>query len=107
MRKTALFLTVLILAGGLILAQDYKGRARVFGFVYDEEGNPIEGATVKLFSQLAQQGFSVQTDKKGKWTASWIRGGGWRVEFQKIGYEPVHLRWPQNLPRPLLIVLIA
>ncbi|MGD2295169.1 MAG: tetratricopeptide repeat protein [Candidatus Aminicenantes bacterium] len=88
MRKTALLLIIVFVMSGLALAQDYKGRARVFGFVYDEEGNPIEGVTVKLYSQLARQGFSVLTNKKGKWLASWIRGGGWRLEFQKIGYEP-------------------
>ena len=89
MRKTAFLSLILIfMMSGFSPAQDYKGRARVFGFVYDEEGVPIEGATVKLFSNLAKQGFEIKTDKNGKWIASWIRGGGWKLDFLKIGYEP-------------------
>ena len=90
MKKAAILLLLsLFMVGGFSLAQDYKGRARVYGFVYDEEGNPIEGATIKFFSQLAKQGFEIQTDKKGKWIASWIRGGGWKLDFYKVGYEPL------------------
>jgi tetratricopeptide (TPR) repeat protein len=89
MKKAVFFVLVFCLIFGCFAqAQDYKGRARVYGFVYDEEGNPIEGATVKLFSQMAKQGFELKTDKKGKWLASWIRGGGWKLDFMKFGYEP-------------------
>ncbi|HDJ23399.1 MAG TPA: tetratricopeptide repeat protein [Candidatus Aminicenantes bacterium] len=69
-------------------AQDYKGKGRVVGYVYDEQGNPLEGVTVKLFSHRAQGGFEVKTDGEGKWVAAWIRGGGWDVDFEKIGYAP-------------------
>ncbi|NIQ17596.1 MAG: hypothetical protein GTN43_02185, partial [Candidatus Aenigmarchaeota archaeon] len=55
------------------------------GYVYDEQGTPIEGVTVKLFSHYAQSGFDVQTDRDGKWVAAGIRGGTWDVDFEKPG----------------------
>ncbi|MFQ6037677.1 MAG: tetratricopeptide repeat protein [Candidatus Aminicenantales bacterium] len=85
--KRSMLIGVLVLtltASGL--AQDYKGKGRVFGYVYDEQGAPLEGVTVRLFSLRAQGGFSVETDKNGKWVASWIRGGTWHVDFEKVGY---------------------
>lgn len=72
----------------LLAAQDYKGRARIKGFVYDKKGNPIEGVTVKLFSVKAQDGFEVETNSEGKWVAAWIRGGQWNIDFKKVGYKP-------------------
>lgn len=88
MKKAAVLLMMVLLASAFVFSQEYKGKARVFGFVYDEEGNPLEGVKVKLFSLRAQSGFEVVTDKNGKWIASWIRGGGWKVDFEKIGYMP-------------------
>jgi tetratricopeptide (TPR) repeat protein len=87
--KKIFLLTGLILFASLLLpAQDYKGKGRLGGFVYDEAGNPLEDVTVKLFSLKAQQGISVKTDKNGKWLASWIRSGGWNIDFEKFGYAP-------------------
>lgn len=86
-KALSLGLFVLVIAA-LLGAQDYKGRARLVGYVYDEEGNPVEGVTVELFSVKAQDGFEVQTNKEGKWVASWIRGGKWNIDFKKVGYMP-------------------
>jgi Flp pilus assembly protein TadD len=72
----------------MLPAQTYKGKGRMSGFVFDQDGNPIEGVTVKLLSMRAQAGFEVTTDKDGKWVAAWLRGGGWNVDFDKFGYEP-------------------
>ncbi|HDT12987.1 MAG TPA: tetratricopeptide repeat protein [Candidatus Aminicenantes bacterium] len=87
-KKIALACLVAILCAGLAAAQDYKGKGRVGGIVTDEDGNPIEGVTVKLFSLRAQDGITVQTDKDGKWLGAWIRSGGWNIDFVKIGYAP-------------------
>ena len=88
MRKPGFLFILMFLASIFVFSQDYKGRGRVIGHVYDEEGNPLEGVRVKLFSLRAQDGFKIVTDEKGKWIASWIRGGGWNVDFEKIGYMP-------------------
>ncbi len=88
MKKAPFLLFLILFSSFFVFSQDYKGKGRIFGYVYDEEGNPLEGVRVKLFSLRAQDGFSTVTDGKGKWVASWIRGGGWDVDFEKIGYMP-------------------
>jgi Flp pilus assembly protein TadD len=72
----------------MLTAQTYKGKGRISGYVLDQDGNPIEGVTVKLFSLRAGAGFEIKSEKDGKWTAAWLRGGGWNLDFEKFGYEP-------------------
>jgi tetratricopeptide (TPR) repeat protein len=79
-------LLTLVLAGGY--AQDYKGKARVTGYVYDPEGNPVPEVRVKLFSPKVGQGFELTTDKEGKWVAAWIQSGAWNIDFEKPGFAP-------------------
>jgi Tfp pilus assembly protein PilF len=88
MKKAVLAVTVALVAALVLAAQDYKGKARQGGVVFDEKGAPLEGVTVKLFSVTAQQGFEVKTDKSGKWMGAWIRNGGWTITFEKVGYAP-------------------
>lgn len=88
MKKIVLIAGVILIASVFLAAQDYKGKARVTGYVTDEQGKPIESVRVKLFSIKAGQGFELKTDKDGKWVAAWLRGGDWNLDFDKIGYEP-------------------
>jgi len=88
MKRIAWLGLVALLCAGALFAQDYKGKGRIQGVVTDEQGNPLEGVTVRLFSLKAQDGISVQTDKAGKWLGAWIRSGGWNIDFVKIGYAP-------------------
>lgn len=88
MRKAGSLLTLILLACTLVLSQAYKGKGKVKGLVYDEEGNPLEEVKVKLYSLKAQSGFETVTDADGKWKALWIRGGTWNIDFEKIGYKP-------------------
>jgi tetratricopeptide (TPR) repeat protein len=88
MRKALPLFVLFLSAGALVFGQAYRGKGRLLGLVYDEQGQPLEGVKVKLFSPQAQEGFEVETDKEGKWVASWIRGGAWNVDFEKPGYLP-------------------
>jgi len=81
-----IFIISFSIAAGL--SQEFKGKARVRGYVYDEQGKSIEGVTVKLFFQTTQEGFTFETDKEGKWVASWIRNGEWNINFEKEEYVP-------------------
>jgi len=91
MKKNLFFIVIIILFSGLVLSQDYKGKARTQGLVLDEEGNPIEGVKVKLFSLKTQSGFEKYTDNKGVWKASWLIGGTWYLDFEKVGYKPYNV----------------
>ena len=88
MRKTLLIIGCLLAVMGLLSAQDYKGKGRVSGLVVDQDGKPIEGVKVKLFSLKVKSGFEIVTDAEGKWTAAWICGGSWNVDMDKSGYMP-------------------
>ncbi len=88
MKKASSAIILMIAFSLAALAQDYKGKGRVVGYARDKDGNPIEGVTVKLFSLKVQRGFAVSTDKNGKWVAFGIIGGGWNVDFEKVGYAP-------------------
>jgi tetratricopeptide (TPR) repeat protein len=92
MRKTLLLVVcVLLVLSVALAAQTYKGKGRISGIILDQDGNPIEGVTVKLFSLRGNSGFEIQSDQDGKWVAAWLRGGGWNIDFQKFGYEPKNL----------------
>jgi len=88
MKKSAWICSLLLVMSVVLIAQDYKGKGRVAGIVRDEAGNPLEGVTVRLFSPKAQGGFSIKTDKDGRWLAAWIRTDNWNIDFERMGYAP-------------------
>lgn len=88
MKKTIRIALLIILAAGLALAQSYRGQGRLRGKVADEAGQPLAGVTVKVFSVKGQDGFEVKSNAQGEWTANYIRGGGYNLDFLKTGYEP-------------------
>ncbi len=88
MRRYWFTVILFILIALFLYSQGYQGKGKIKGYVYDENGNPIEGVRVKLYSLKAGAGFETYTDKNGKWKALWIRGGKWNIDFEKIGYEP-------------------
>jgi len=88
MRRAVAFIAIILVISTFLAAQEHKGQGRLTGYVFDEQGNPLEGVRVKLFSLKTQSGFEIATDKSGKWVAAWIRGGGWNIDFEKFGYMP-------------------
>ena len=88
MKKVFIFLGLFMFSLIFLFPQDYKGRGRIKGKVMDESGNPLEGVSVKLIHTALNQGFNVRTDSEGIWVASWIRGGSWNIDFEKVGYVP-------------------
>ncbi len=89
--KKALWITLGLLAAlSLLSAQEWKGQGRLPGIVLDEQGKPIEGVHVKCFLPQYNGGFDVTTGKDGKWVGAWMRTGLWNLDFEKLGYLPVH-----------------
>ena len=84
---SALLITPFLLSA-FLFSQDWTGQGRQVGYVYDEEGSPLEGVKVKLFFTQTQTGFETMTDDKGKWTAMGVKGGMWYIDFELAGYEP-------------------
>ncbi|MBE3125250.1 MAG: tetratricopeptide repeat protein [Acidobacteria bacterium] len=109
MKKIAWICSFLLVLALVLSAQDYKGKGRVAGIINDEAGKPLEGVTVKLFSPKAQGGFTVQTDKDGKWLGAWIRSGSWNIDFEKIGYAPkkVSVEISENKKNPDIAIALT
>ncbi|MFC2168085.1 tetratricopeptide repeat protein, partial [Acidobacteriota bacterium] len=86
-----LFTAIICIFSLSLFSQDYAGKGRTGGIVTDEEGNPIEGVKVKLFCLATESGFEKFTDKDGEWKGSWIKGGTWYIDFEKVGYLPKNI----------------
>jgi tetratricopeptide (TPR) repeat protein len=91
MKRLGFLMLVLLLSPPLIFAQGYKGQGRFTGMVTDDQGKPLAGVKVKLFSLKGQSGFETETDKDGEWKALYVRGGIWNIDFEKPGYMPKKL----------------
>ena len=80
-----------LLAGFLLAtavsAQGWAGRGRLSGTVEDLEGNPIEGASVKLTLDGAGPE-EVETNRRGRWVRAGLRSGEWIVLVSKPGFVP-------------------
>ena len=88
MKRTAILAGILLILSSVVFAQSYKGQGRIRGIVTDQDGVPLEGVKVKLFSLKGQSGLEVVTNAAGEWSANYVRGGGWNIDFEKTGYAP-------------------
>ena len=95
-KRAGLMVLSLLIAVSFLQAQSWKGLGRLRGVVVDQDGKPLEGVKVKLFSARGQSGLEVMTDAKGEWFANYIRGGGWNIDFEKSGYMPK--KFSTNIP---------
>jgi len=96
LKRIGFIVLAILMALSLLQAQSWKGLGRLKGVVVDQDGKPLEGVTVKLYSVRGQSGFEVMTDANGEWFANYIRGGGWDIDFEKTGYIPKKLS--ANIP---------
>ena len=87
MKQAWIVLVVLLLCASVASAQSWRGMARMSGKVMDEEGNPIEGVTVKLNLPNAG-GTEIKSNKKGEWQIGGLARGNWNVDFEMSPYEP-------------------
>ena len=90
MTRTAVLFTlicVLALPALPAAAQDWTGRGRLQGKIEDENGEPVEGATVTLLNNdLGPE--PLTTNKKGRWGYLGLRGGTWTVQIERDGFIP-------------------
>ncbi len=84
MKRAGSVLLTIPLISTVASAQAYKGQGRIDGVVTDEQGSPLEGVKIKLCLEKVQSGFDTESDKNGEWKAWWIRGGTWKIDFEKI-----------------------
>ncbi len=80
-------LLVAVLLASAVSAQAWAGRGRLSGGVEDLEGNPVEGASVKLtLNGVGPE--EVVTNRRGRWARAGLRSGDWLVFVSKPAYIP-------------------
>src|SRR5688500_16038910 len=84
-RIATTFLLVLSIAA-LASAQS-KGKLRLAGKVFNEAGQPVEGADVRAAKkgEAVPETFAAKTNKDGEWTIRDIAAGEWVIEAVKEG----------------------
>ena len=86
--RTSLLVTVAaFLAGAPLESQDWRGRARVDGWVKDASGQPVVDAQVQLSRDTKGGGPVSKTNKKGYWSVMGLIGGTWNVDISAPGFE--------------------
>ncbi|MDQ6891435.1 MAG: tetratricopeptide repeat protein [Acidobacteriota bacterium] len=88
-------------------AQDWRGKARVDGWVKDKNGKPVAGATIAL-ARGKGGGTSIQANDKGYWAILGLANGAWNIDVSARGFEArrvaVQLSEGTRIP-PMEIVL--
>jgi Tfp pilus assembly protein PilF len=88
--KFAAGAAILLISGGLALAQAGRGVARMGGSVVDKDGNPVAGAKITaVFDQPGGSTFEATTDKKGDWGIMGVGTGSWIITASAPGFLPV------------------
>lgn len=88
-RSIALLIAVTTAVALPLSAQDWKGRGRLTGLVTNEQGQPVEGATVIVKKEGTGDGPEpISTDKKGRWAMGGLATGTWEVTVELPGYVP-------------------
>ncbi len=108
-------LLLLLLAGLPAFAQEWAGRGRLHGEIKDEQGRPVEGATVWLRpgdaaidpNNPGEGPKPITTNKNGKWSVLGLAGGAWRVLILKEGFLPSegNVRVAESGPPPQAIII--
>ena len=99
MRKNTAFRAGIVAASFLLLAQTalaQMGTGRVSGTVDDQEGNPIEGATVTAQSGDSGRVLEATTDARGRWAILGFRSRAYDFSVQAPGFMPYNYQAPMR-----------
>ncbi len=72
-----------------VFGQEGRGNARLKGFVFDKEGQPIKGAKIELQSLIHNLKKTVFSDEKGRWAFLGLGKTVVKITVTKEGYNPV------------------
>ena len=92
--SSAVILALAALVTVPLAAQEWSGRGRLQGVVIDDQGEPVEGASVTLAwtgaqdPELAGPDKEILTNQKGVWSYLGLRNGQWRIIIELDGYVP-------------------
>ena len=84
-------LLVLGILVGLSPAQQDLGKGRISGTVADENGAPIEGASIVAQSMRSETKLEARSDNRGRFAIAGLGTGNWRITATKDGYGSASL----------------
>ncbi len=99
MRKNTAFKAVLVATGLLFVTQlalAQMGTGRVAGTVKDQDGNPIEGATVTAQAGDSGRVLEATTDSRGRWAILGFRSRAYDFSAQASGFMPYNYQAPMR-----------
>lgn len=99
MRKQMAFKAVAAAAAMFLLAQPVlaqMGTGRVSGTVKDQEGNPIEGATVTAQAGDSSRILEATTDDRGRWAILGFRSRTYDFSVEAPGFMPYNYQAPMK-----------
>ncbi len=67
LKKIGLVALALFVVISFALSGDYTGEGKLKGFVYNKNGNPLEGVAIRSFRLKTAVDFNVGTESKGEW----------------------------------------
>lgn len=89
-RGLSVFLATVVATFGIATTARAQGEmGHIKGTVTDEQGQPIEGAVMKLHNKGKGGDFSTKTDKKGLYYKRSLPSGDYEFTLEKDGYKPV------------------
>jgi len=99
MKVRSLFLILLIVSlfttvDGIAQTGAGKGKGRLRGIITDQDGNPLNGVTIRFTNERLEATFDLQSNEKGEWIAAGVAGGNWNIDFSKEGYESKQISYP-------------
>ena len=87
--RTYLIRTTMALAVLLAVSTQAAAQIRITGTVYDEQGQPVEGATVNIQSVQGIRSAELVTDEDGEFSQIGLPGGEYNVTASKDGRQHV------------------
>ena len=99
MRKNTAFRAGFAAVGLLLLAQPLfaqMGTGRVSGTVKDQDGQPIEGATVTAQAGDSSRILEATTDERGRWAILGFRSRAYDFSVQAPGFMPYNYQAPMK-----------
>ncbi len=85
-----------------------RGDARLTGKVVDDQGQPLDGVTVRAQMTGQTDILEGKSDKKGEWRINGAANGEWKVELSKDGLETTVevVEVKENNAPPLNVTLV-
>ena len=104
-RAASIFLPLMLLWPGLMLAQTDTGRVR--GTVSDPQGAILSGAAVTLTNTDTSLTKTTATNEQGSYDFDAIPRGHYKVEVQQKGFRSASAKFPSSFRVDASLALLA